>query len=40
MNLNEIRDTVHKANAKWWQDINTGEDHTHEARKIDGGKQF
>lgn len=24
-NLNELASTVHKANAKWWQDIETGE---------------
>lgn len=25
MNLNELAATVHAANAKWWQDIDTGE---------------
>jgi NTP pyrophosphatase (non-canonical NTP hydrolase) len=25
MNLNELAKTVHKANHKWWVDINTGE---------------
>jgi NTP pyrophosphatase (non-canonical NTP hydrolase) len=25
MNLNELSALVHKANAKWWVDINTGE---------------
>lgn len=25
MNLNELSKVVHAANAKWWQDINTGE---------------
>lgn len=25
MNLNELAKTVHEANIKWWQDVNTGE---------------
>ena len=25
MNLNELAQTVHAANIKWWQDVNTGE---------------
>ena len=25
MNLNELSKTVHSANAKWWQDIETGQ---------------
>ncbi len=25
MNLNELSQTVHKANIKWWQDLETGE---------------
>ncbi len=25
MNLNELSQTVHKANIKWWQDMHTGE---------------
>jgi len=25
MNLNELSKRVHAANAKWWQDVNTGE---------------